>query len=239
MQQGPAPYPAPAPPPAGRGGTGRIVGITVAVTLAAYAVVAGAAGAVFALGGSGAAAPEPGFDELPGEPCAAATRSQLGAVSAALPRKGYYEGSVSCDWVAEFSDGTRGRLEVTFRLPLSEGDYEPVADEGEAERYYAGEARELLVEPGSGDGWREVVDSDEIDDLGDEALVSHHVGGGEGERRSEARVLVRVGTVLIEVTAGETYDDGTGEADFTDDEELLVAIAERAVGVLEEREASE
>ncbi|MFI6579145.1 hypothetical protein ACIBFB_25445 [Nocardiopsis sp. NPDC050513] len=239
MQPGPAPYPGPTPPvvppSAGKGGAGRTVGITVAATLAAYAVAAGAAGTVFALSGPGATAPETGFDELPGEPCAAATRSELAAVSSALPSQGYYDGRIRCGWYAEFSDGTRGTLGVAFRLP-TDGDYELVAGEEEAERYYDGEAEDLLGENDSDYRWREVVESGELDGLGDDALVSHHVAGAEDDPRSEALVLVRVGTVLIEVTAGESYGAATGEADFTDDEELLIAIAERAVAMVEETE---
>ncbi|MCY9786489.1 hypothetical protein KIK06_21595 [Nocardiopsis sp. EMB25] len=238
MQQGPAQYPAaptppPVPPPVRRGGTGRTVGITVAATLAAYVAVAGAAGTVFALTGSGTAAPEPVFDELPGDPCAAATGSELGALSAALPGQGYYDGGMRCNWVAEFSDGTVGRLTVSFQLPHDD-DYEAVVDEEEAEREYDEEAEDLLGEAEY--QWRDVIESDELDGLGDEALVSHYVVGSGEEPRSQADVLVRVGTVLIEVSAGEAYGSATGEADFVDDEELLIAVAERAVTMLEERE---
>ncbi|MEV2278896.1 hypothetical protein AB0I72_25240 [Nocardiopsis sp. NPDC049922] len=236
MQPGPAPYPAPqpVPPPAPRSGTGRTVGITVAVTLAAFVLVAGAVGAAFALTGSGAATPEPEFDELPAEPCAAATRSELGAVSATLGSQSYHDGAVSCDWYAEFSDGTVGYLRVAFRLPTDD-DYEPVVDEEAAERQYAADAENLLGETDSEYAWLEVIESDELD-LGDESLVSHNVDGPDDEPQSEAEVLARVGTVLVSVTASEPYGNSTGEADFTGDEELLIAIAERAVALLEETE---
>ncbi|MFD3686891.1 hypothetical protein ACFWTE_18970 [Nocardiopsis sp. NPDC058631] len=204
--------------------------ITAAATLAAYAAVAGVAGTVMATTGGDRGGPEPQHEGLPADPCSAASRSQLGAVSALLPSASFAEEAVSCTWYAEFSDGTVGVLSVRYRLPLdTEG--EPQHDESAAEDEYGSRSADL-VEGNDDDYWTvEVQEARELD-IADEAVVSHHREGSD-ESSSTAEVLVRVGGVLVEVSMNEGWESRTGSADFTGDEELLISIAERAVTALE------
>lgn len=229
-QQYPQPPAPPAPPPPRRGGTGRVVVITAAATLAAYAAVAGVVGSIVLGSGEGMAGPEPEYAELPAEPCAAASRSQLGAVSARLPSASFADERSSCSWHAEFSDGSPGHLRIGFRLP-ADGDREPQVDESAAEVEFELRRNEL-VDGFDGEHWSvEVLESRELD-IADGAVVSHSVENGE-EPGSRSEVLVRVESVLVEVSAHEPWETRTGRADFTGDEETLIAIAERAVTVLE------
>lgn len=232
-QQFPPPPASPAPPvppPPRAGGTGRVVVITAAATLAAYAAVAGVVAAVVLTTGEGIAGPEPEYAELPAEPCTAASRSQLGAVSARMPSASFADDRSSCSWHAEFADGSAGHLRVGYRLPVDD-DREPQVDESAAEAEFEARRSEL-VDGSDGDYWSvEVLESRELD-IADEAVVSHFVESDE-ESSSRAEVLVRVESVLIQVSVSEPWEVRTGRADFTGDEELLIAIAERAVTVLE------
>ncbi|WP_197285862.1 hypothetical protein [Nocardiopsis sp. NRRL B-16309] len=229
-QQFPQPPAAPAPPTPRRGSTGRTVVITAAATLAAYAAVAGVVGAVTLTAEEGMAGPEPEFAELPADPCAAASRSQLGAVSARMPSASFADERSTCSWHAEFSDGSPGHLSITFRLPL-DSDREPQVDESAAEAEFE-ERRSELVDGSDGDYWTvEVLESRELD-IADESVVSHVVESDE-ESGSRAEVLVRVGSVLVEVSASEPWEVRTGRADLTGDEDVLVDIAERAATSLE------
>ncbi|MGW5879998.1 hypothetical protein ACWFMI_25955 [Nocardiopsis terrae] len=230
-QQFPQPPAAPPAPPPRRGGTGRTVAITVAATLGIYTVVAGAVVAVVAATGSGAAAQGPEFEGLPTDPCGVSIGSQLGAVSAFLPSASFSEARSSCGWSVEYADGTYGHLTLAYRHPTGE-DGEPLRGESEAEDYYEERSRELL--DGNDDEYwsMEVEEARELD-FGDEAVVSHYRQGSEDDMSSRAEVLVRVGDLLVEVTANEDWEDRSGRADFTGDEEVLVAIAERAAARLE------
>ncbi|GHC97475.1 hypothetical protein GCM10007079_51010 [Nocardiopsis terrae] len=230
-QQFPQPPVAPPAPPPRRGGTGRTVAITVAATLGVYTVVAGAVVAVVAATGSGAAAQGPEFEGLPTDPCGVSIGSQLDAVSAFLPSASFSESRSSCSWNVEYSDGTPGDLFLGYRHPTDHRG-EILRGESEAEDYYEARARELL-DGDADEYWSvEVQDAGELD-LGDEAVVSHYRQGSEDDMYSRAEVLVRVGDLLVEVMADEGREDRSGRADFTGDEEALIAIAERAAAELE------
>ncbi|GAB2513824.1 hypothetical protein [Nocardiopsis aegyptia] len=231
-QQFPQPQAVSAPPPPRRGGTGRTVAITAAATLAAYTVVAGVVVAMnLTSDGGGMAGPEPEYDELPAEPCTAASRDDLGALSARMPSASFAAESSSCAWQAEFSDGSFGHLRVGFRLP-TDGDSEPRVDESAAEGDFEVRRGEL-VDGTDEEYWTlEVLESRELD-IADEAVVSHFREGSFGETSSRAEVLVRVESVLVTVSASEPWEQRSGSADYTGDEEVLVSVAERAVTLLE------
>lgn len=224
------PHPPPAPPARPPRSTGRVVAITMAVTLGAYVLVAGAAGAVLA-GGGGGSVSGPEFEGLPTESCGVASAAELDSVSATLPYASFSAISSSCGWGAEFSDGTEGFLRLEYRLPVDE-DREPLRTVSDAEEEYEAESGRLLDGEDEGYWALEVLDSRELE-FGDEAVLSHHLEGGD-EKSSRVTVLARVEGVLVEVTAQERWDGRSGAADFTDDEEAIVAIAERAVSLLEE-----
>lgn len=225
------PAPQNRPPAPRRGGTGRTVAINVAATLGAYVLVGGGIWAVTsASGGSGGTAAGPEFDGLPTDPCGVATGSQLGSVGAVLPSASFSEASSSCWWGAEFSDGTHGSLNVTFRFATDE-DESPLRGESDAERAFEEESAELL-DGDDNDYWPVEVQESRSLDLGDESVVSHYLEGSD-EKGSNARVLVRTGELLVEVSAREDWADRAGRSDFTADEETLVAVAERAVAHLE------
>lgn len=211
-----------------RGGTGRTVAITVAATLGVYALAAGAVWMVTSSSGASVAGPE--FDGLPTDPCAAATSSELNGIDAVMPSATFSESRSSCWWGAEFSDGTYGSLNVNYRFATDRDDV-PLRDESETEEVFADEAADLLDGDG-GEYWSIEVEESRTLDLGDESVVSHYLEGGD-EKGSNAKVLVRVGDLLVEVSATEDWTDRTGRSDFTADEETLLAIAERAVAQLE------
>lgn len=223
------------PPPPRRGRTGRTVAITAAVTLGAYAVVAGTTGAVLALGEP--SAPEgasPRNEDLPEPPCGVPTRDQLDQVGAELPNASVDENSSDCSWYSEFSDGTLGWLRVSYNLPTDE-DGELDRGARAAEDEFESTSEDLLEESDDRYWTQEVIDSHEPD-LGDEALAVHYRwGGSDDDLRASSEVVVRVDEVLVRVTANEAGDarGGSGEAGFSEEEETLVAIAERAVAALE------
>ncbi|MDA2809280.1 hypothetical protein O4J56_01400 [Nocardiopsis sp. RSe5-2] len=236
MYTGPpnVPQAPPQPPPPRRGRTGRTVAITAAVTLGAYAVVAGTTGAVLALGGP--SAPEgasPRNEDLPEPPCGVPTRAQLDEVGAQLPNASVDENSSDCSWYSEFSDGTLGWLRVSYGLPTDD-DGELDRGTRAAEEDFASKSEDLLEESDDEYWTSEVIDSHEPD-LGDEALVVHYRWGDSDDLKASSEVLVRVDEVLVRVTANEAGDarGGSGEAGFSEDEETLVAVAERAVAALE------
>ncbi|RKS06468.1 hypothetical protein DFP74_2100 [Nocardiopsis sp. Huas11] len=238
MYDGPAQQFPPPPPPPGsavpavtrRGGTGRTVAITVAATLAAYAVVAGVVASATLTGGGADPAGAQTGPGVPTEPCAAPSRSQLGGVSARMPTARFSETSASCAWYAEFSDGSLGFLHLAYRLP-SAGAADEAAAEATAEAEFELRRNELV--DGSDDEYwtMEVLESREVG-LGDEAVVSHF-REGDDEVGSRAAVLVRAESVLVEVSASEPWEGRSGGTDFSGDEELLLSIAERAVTVLD------
>ncbi len=215
------------PPTPRRGGTGRTVAITVAATLGAYVLVAGGIWAVTSSSGGSTSGPE--FDGLPTQPCGVATGSQLSSVGAVLASASFSETTSSCWWDAEFSDGTHGLLNVSFRFATDDGDT-PLRSESEAEQAFEEESDQLL-NGDDGDYWSVDVQESRTLDLGDESVVSHYLEGSD-DKGSHARVLVRVGEFLVEVSARENWADRTGRADFTPDEEPLIGIAERAVAHL-------
>ena len=224
-QQFHAPAPAPVPPRR----TGRTVGITIAATLGVYVLVVGGVGAVIAGTGSGGTA-GPEFEGLPTEPCSAAGGSQLGSLSASLPNASFSDSSSTCHWYVEYSDGSQGLLFVRYRLPTDD-DHEPLRGESDAQEQYAEEA-DALRDGEDGDYWtQEILEARELD-IGDESVVSHYREGTE-ELTSQAEVLVRSGGMLVAVEATELREQASGRADFTGDEETLVAIAEDALSLLE------
>ncbi len=222
---GQVPPPVPGPDPARRrGGTGRTVAVTVAATLAVYALVVGGAWALTSSSGGSVAGPE--FDGLPTDPCSVPAGSELRGVGAVLPSSTFLATSSECRWSAEFSDGTRGAFSVVYRFPVN-ADGDPERDAARAAETY--EEERAGVVDGDAPDYRtiEVLESRTLD-LGDESLVSHYLEGSD-EPTSIAKVLVRQGDLLIEVAAQEHWEKKTGGADFTGDEETLVAVAERAV----------
>lgn len=230
MYDGPAqqfPQTTPAPVPPHR--TGRTVGITIAATLGVYVLVVGVAGAVIAGTGSGGAA-GPEFEGLPTEPCSAVSGSQLGSLSASMTNASFSDTSSICLWYVEYSDGAEGVLAVRYRLPTDE-DHEPLRGESDAQDQYAEEA-DVLLNGEDGDYWtQEVLEARELE-LGDESVVSHYREGGD-DMVATAEVLVRVGGVLVEVEASEVGEQASGRADYTGDEEMLIAIAESALTLVE------
>ncbi len=233
---GPPPGPPPQPPrPPRSGGTARTVAITAVITLGAYAVVAGTAGTVLALrtpsAPDGAA---PRNEDLPEPPCGVPSRDQLDRVGAELPNALFSESDSTCSWYGEFSDGTLGWLDVSYSLPTDE-DGEPERGTRAAEEEFEAESDDLLEESDDTYWTSEVVDSHEPD-LGDEALVVHYRWGDPDEGlTSSSRVVVRVGEVLVQVSANEARDarGDSGEAGLTGDEETLLGITERAVSALD------
>lgn len=220
-------FPPPAPVAPRR--TGRTVGITIAMTLGVYVLVVGVAGAVIAGTGSGSAA-GPEFEGLPTEPCSAASGSQLGSLSAMVATASFSEVGSSCQWYVEYSDGTQGTLSVRYRIPTDD-DREPLRGESNAQDQYAKEA-DALRDGEDGDYWtQEILEARDLD-LGDESVVSHY-RTGSGELNSQAEVLVRSGGVLVAVEAAEVWEQASGRADFTEDEETLIAIAENALTLVE------
>jgi hypothetical protein len=214
------------------------VAITVAATLAAYTVVAGVVAAVvLTSGGEESAGPVPEYPELPTEPCAIATRSQLGAVSARMPSASFTESNSSCAWFAQFSDGSIGFLRIAYRVPAHDADESEAREssravEEAAEAEFGQRSTELL--DGIDDYWTmEVLDAREFD-LADGAVVSHvREGADASDLGSRAVVLARAERVVLEVSMSEPWDQRTGTSDYTGDEDLLISIAERAVAALE------
>ncbi|MDA2805199.1 hypothetical protein [Nocardiopsis suaedae] len=209
--------------------------ITAAVTLGAYAVVAGTTGTVLAL--REPPAPEgaaPRNEDLPDPPCGVPTRDQLDGVGAALPNASIEESDSRCSWYSEFSDGTLGWLRVSYGLPTDEeGELTPGTRAAEEE--FASDS-EYLLEESDDEYWTsQVIDSHEPD-LGDEALLVHYRwGGADDDLRASSRVVVRVDDVLVRVSMEEAGDarGGSGEAGLSGDEETLLGVAERAVAALE------
>ncbi|MFE3461419.1 hypothetical protein ACFXKD_28070 [Nocardiopsis aegyptia] len=231
-QQFPQPQAVPAPPPPRRGGTGRTVVITAAATLAAYTIVAGVVVAMnLTSDGGGMAGPRPEYEELPAEPCTAASRADLGALSARMPSASFAAESSSCTWQTEFSDGSFGHLSIGYRLPTDD-ENEPRVDESAAEDAFERRRNDLV--DGSGEEYwtLDVLESRELD-IADEAVVSHFREGSFDVTSSRAEVLVRSESVLVTVSASEPWEQRSGRADYTGDEEVLVSLAERAVTVLE------
>lgn len=224
-QQFPPMAPAPVPPRR----TGRTVGITIAVTLGVYVLVVGVAGAVIVGTDSGSGA-GPEFEGLPTEPCSAANGSQLGSLSASMPNASFSDTYSSCQWYTEYSDGTQGTLSVSYRLPTDD-DHEPLRGESDAQAQYAEEA-DALLDGEDGEYWtQEVLESRELE-LGDDSVMSHYREGSD-DLTSNAEVLVRVGGVLVSVTAAEPWGNASGRSDFTADEETLIAITESALTLVE------
>ncbi|QRN81159.1 MAG: hypothetical protein JK586_06750 [Nocardiopsis sp. BM-2018] len=215
----------PAPSPR-RGGTGRTIGITLAATTGVYALIAGG---FWLVSSPGAAVAGPEFEGLPTDPCSVPNGSQLNSVSARLASAHLTPSSSRCVWHVEWSDGSQGNLNVRYRFPV-DSDNEPQRRASDVEREYE-ERFEQLTEGEVDDYWTvEVQESRELD-VGEQAVVAH-VREGYEDLRGKAEVLVLADGVLIDVWASETWDENPGRPDFTDDEDTLIAIAERAVSHL-------
>ncbi|WP_017590174.1 hypothetical protein [Nocardiopsis ganjiahuensis] len=229
-QPGPHPVPGshPAPSPR-RGGTGRTIGITLAATVGVYALVAGG---IWLLAPSSASVTGPEFEGLPGDPCAVPTGSQLNSLSARMPSAQLSAADSRCSWSVEYSDGTRGSLNVRYWFPTDD-DNQPKRGSSEVEEAYEDRAEQLLDGTnGEDDYWTVEVQESHEPDFGDQAVVSHFREGYE-DLRGGAEVLVLADGVLIEVAAKEVGEETSGRPDFTGDEDTLVAVAERAVAHLE------
>lgn len=177
----------------------------------------------------GAAVAGPEFDGLPADPCSVPTSSQLNSVSARLASAHLSPSNSRCSWSVEWSDGSRGSLNVRYRFP-TDRDNEPQRSASDVEEGYE-ERFEQLTEGEEADYWTvEVQESRELD-LGDQAVLAH-VREGYEDLRGKAEVLVLAEGVLIDVWASEAWDENPGRPDFTGDEDTLIAIAERAVNRL-------
>ncbi|WP_046472495.1 DUF3558 domain-containing protein [Allosalinactinospora lopnorensis] len=234
--------PPPAPqPPKRRGGVGVVL-VAAAATLAAYLVAAGVLGAL----AYGAEPEEPeGTHALPEDPCAGVTHAQLRRVSAEYPEVSFSGdftssgtgsgefNSATCGWYAVFSDGTRGYLSLTFRVPADDPKSEAEAEddyESRSEDYDAD--ADADTESDVDTGWPITVDESRELDLGDESLISF-AEEGESPPQATATVLVRHANMSIRVHAAEnTEADNEDRPDLTADEDLLIDIAEQALAGL-------
>ncbi|WP_211716147.1 hypothetical protein [Nocardiopsis sp. MG754419] len=233
MYNGPPQHPAPPAGPAAstpRRSTGRTIAITVAATLGAYALVIGGVSAVMLGTGADTASAGPEFEGLPTQPCAAAGGSRLGSLSAHMPQANHTETYATCQWIAEYGDGTDGTLTVRFQIP-TDTDNEPLRTEDDAREQYETESERLRKGEDSAHWPMEILDIRDLD-LGDESIVSHFREGAD-DPAGRATVLVRSGALLVSVEARESWHEPTGDPDFTGDEETLIGLAEDALSLVE------
>ncbi len=217
--------PASGPVP-GRRGTGRVIAITAAVTLAVYGLVVGGVWAVTSSSGSHHAGPS--LEGLDLDPCAAPGSSDLRSLNAVLASASYSEAGTACWWVTEFANGSPGSLRVTYSVPANE-EGERTHDASDTASRFA-EERGKLIDGTDGPRGIEILEGRDLD-LGDESFVSHYLAGTDGQG-SNATVLVRKAEYLVEIRVLETGEDRSGRVDFTVGEEVIISIAERALSRL-------
>lgn len=230
MQDPGGPPPVTGPPASGstpgRLGTGRVIAITAAATLAIYGLVGGGVWAVTS--SSSAFHASPALEGLDIDPCSGPSNSDLSSVNAALASASYSEAFTACWWSTEFANGAPGSLSVVYSVPENE-EGERTRDVSDTSRRFE-EERGQLVDGSYSVRSIEILEGRDLD-LGDESFISHYLTGDD-VRASNVTVLVRNAEYLVEIRVGETGEDATGRVDFTVGEEVIISIAEGAFGRL-------